>query len=192
MLLTHCMCQVWASMIPAPWWVIKHIWSISAFPMRPLQPARGYVLILNCWASPATCTFFKINLSHIWGQETARLSATSIWAQWFEHYQKGRVRNGTNWIACELPHHVLLLVFFVTGRQALEQWYVFFFVFFFYFASVILVISLSHHRWLEVLTTFPVYDMSLCHVLLSTERYSKLIPSGPLASSPLHSLFLLH
>lgn len=130
MLLTHCMCQVWASMIPAPWWVIKHIWSISAFPMRPLQPARGYVLILNCWASPATCTFFKINLSHIWGQETARLSATSIWAQWFEHYQKGRVRNGTNWIACELPHHVLLLVFFVTGRQALEQWYVFFFVFF--------------------------------------------------------------
>ena len=35
---------------------------------------------------------------------------------------------------------------------------------------------------------FPVYDMSLCHVLLSTESYSKLIPSGPKGSSPLHSL----
>lgn len=119
-------------------------------------------------------TFFKINLSHIWGQETARLSATFIWAQWFEHYQKGCVKNGTIWIACELPHHVLLLVF--CDRRTSPQAMIFFF--FFYFGSVILVISLSHYRWLEVLTMFPVYDMSLCHVLLSTERYSKLIPSG--------------
>lgn len=55
--------------------------------------------------------FFKMNLSHIWGQGTARLSAISIWAQWFERYQEGCVKSGTIWIACELLHHVLLLVF---------------------------------------------------------------------------------
>lgn len=114
------MCQVWASIIPAPWWVIKHIWSIPAFPISPGICAHSQLPGLICHLH----LFLKINLSHICGQETARPSATSIWAQWFEHYQKGRVKNGTIWIACELPHHVLLLVF-VTGRQALKQWFFF-------------------------------------------------------------------
>lgn len=35
----------------------------------------------------------------------------------------------------------------------------------------------------------PMYDMSLCHVLLSSDCYSKLIPLGLQASSLLHSLF---
>lgn len=138
----------------------------------PNKP-RDMRSFFGCRASSATCTFLKKNnLSHIWGQETARLSATTIWAQWFEHYQKGRVRDGTIWIASELPRHLLLLVFCdrKTSLQAL---------FFSYCPSVILVISFSHQKWLEVLTMFPVYDMSLRHVLLSTESYSKLIPSGP-------------
>lgn len=43
-------------------------------------------------------------------------------------------------------------LFFVTGGQALKHnIYIIF-----YFASVILAILLSHHRWLEVLTMFPV------------------------------------
>jgi len=177
------MCQVWAGIIPAPWWVIKHIWSIPAFPISPGICAHSQLLSLICHLH----LFLKINLSHIWGQETARLSATSIWAQWFEHYQKGRVKNGTIWIACELPRHVLLLVF--CDRKTSPQARIFFF---FYRTSVILVISLSPQRWLEVLTMFPVYDMSLCHVALSTKSYSKLIPLGPKASSPLQSLFPLH
>lgn len=116
------MCQVWAGIIPAPWWVIKHIWSIPAFPISPGICAHSQLLSLICHLH----LFLKINLSHIWGQETARLSATSIWAQWFEHYQKGRVKNGTIWIACELPRHVLLLVF--CDRKTSPQARIFFFL----------------------------------------------------------------
>lgn len=115
-LLTRCRCQVWAGII-LPRWVIKHIWSVSAFPTRPQQPALGYVLRLDCRGSPATCTFLKINLSHIGGQETARLCATSTRAQWLEHYQGGRVRNGTIWITCDICH-----CFIVTRRRSLKQW----------------------------------------------------------------------
>lgn len=115
-LLTRCRCQVWAGII-LPRWVIKHIWSISAFPTRPQQPALGYVLRLDCRGSPATCTFLKINLSHIGGQETARLCATSTRARWLEHYQGGRVRNGTIWITCDICH-----CFIVTRRRSLKQW----------------------------------------------------------------------
>ena len=43
------------------------------------------------------------------------------------------------------------LLVFLTGRQALGQRYIFF-----YFTNVILAIFLSHQRWLEVLTMYPV------------------------------------
>lgn len=123
------MCQVWAGIIPVPWWMIKHIWSVLAFPMRPpstlpapARPGMGAHSVTRPDLPPAP--FLKMNLSHIWGQETARLSATSIWAQWFERYQRdvSKVAQFELHVNCFTMCYCL---FFVTTRRALKQWYFF-------------------------------------------------------------------
>lgn len=99
-------CQVWASIIPAPWWVIKHVCiCISASPIHPGLCLHSQLLGLICHLH-----LFFINLSPLWSKETARMSAPSTSPQGFEHYQKGRFENNTI-INCKWSAHVLLLFF---------------------------------------------------------------------------------
>ena len=104
------MCQVRAGIIPAPWRVIKHIWSISAFPDPPSRP-RDMCLLSIAGPHLPPAPFLK------WICHTSEARKLPGWVPPpFELNGLNTIRRevskiGPIWIACEQLHHVLLLVF---------------------------------------------------------------------------------
>lgn len=118
-LLTHCRCQVWASLNPAPWWVIKHIAAYRHSQWDPASQPRDMCSFSIAGAHLPPAPFLKL-ICHI--SEARKLPGwvpPPFELNGLNTIRRGCVKNGIIWIACELPHHLLLLVFCDRGPQAM-------------------------------------------------------------------------